>query len=354
MPPWLFPDPFPLTKFGGDDLASAGAKMISRSVQRMSTKMFKSAAAPPAENQRSNRSKSTKSVHFEAQLESVCYFMKDDEPCLIAARISAVTRTNGACDPLKELKSESSLLLHDSTCVLDMISQSADRKDDAPVRVEQVYLSNRKNVTGTLAVANVSFAEHVKVRFTLDGWKTVSETAAEYFGNHRHKGFDTFGFTISLEDQKALKDKTMSFYVCYVANGMEIMDNNNSMNYQVELSKFAHQTGKSSPVENANATATSKSLPQSPATVERASAQASPPGILRLTSSSQKVSKASKYSAGNQLFAPLSRQLKAEVGSFEGKKHHAEVDQGNVPLFKYMDRLSSNANVLSSSQIRLL
>ncbi|KAI1933447.1 hypothetical protein LOZ66_006453 [Ophidiomyces ophidiicola] len=216
---------FPLPSYRDDDLAAAGTKMLSRSVQRMSAKILKSTLPKP-------KAKSTKSVHFEAHLESVCYFMKDDEPCLIAARISAVKRTAGDCDPLREAP----LLLHDSTCVLDLISSR--REQDAPVRVEQVYLSHPKSVSGTLAVASLSFMEHVKVRFSLDGWQTASEAAAEYCGNHRKDGFDTFGFTIRLDDCSAA-GKTMSFCVGYVANGQEFMGTNASSNYEIELSKLA-------------------------------------------------------------------------------------------------------------------
>ncbi|EEP83017.1 predicted protein [Uncinocarpus reesii 1704] len=339
---------FSLPSYREDDLAAAGAKMLSRSVQKMSAKLIRSAIAPLGGSQR-NRSKPTKSVHFEAHLESVCYFMKDDEPCLIAARISAVKRTHGDYNPLKTLNKESPALLHDSTCVLDMISQSADRAADAPVRVEQLYLSNQKSVTGTLAVTNFSFAQRVKVRFTLDGWKTVSETAAEYSGNHRHNGFDTFGFTISLEDQHALKDKTMSFCVCYVANGKEFKEDNGSMNYQVELSKLARQACGIGSIEPPAATQTASS----PAMTKTRPSRVSPPGILRLTMSGSRPSNLPTASTHTSLFGSFSRHSKAETESTDRKQGSRETVQ-DAPLWKYMDRLSTNATTLSSRQIRLL
>ncbi|WEW60275.1 hypothetical protein PRK78_005760 [Emydomyces testavorans] len=319
---------FPLPSYRDDDLAAAGAKMLSRSVQRMSAKIIKSALPPLASSSQRSKSKSSKSVHFEAHLESVCYFMKDDEPCLIAARISAVKRTNGDCDPLHSLSKETPLLLHDSTCVLDLISQSAHRaENDVPVRVEQVYLSNEKNVTGTLAVANISFAKHVKVRFTLDGWKTVSETAAEYFGNHRNKGFDTFGFTIRLEDQDALKNKTMSFCVCYVANnGKEFLDNNDSRNYQIEFSKLAKQASQNMAAGDAPSVA--KSLrASSSATLKSGSPPLSPPGILRPTTPNPKLHKPTSTAPHHSRFASFSRQSKSQAANTHRKQNATETSQ---------------------------
>lgn len=310
---------FTLPSYRDDDLAAAGAKMLSRSVQRMSARFIKSALAPLG-GQKPNKPKSTKSVHFEAHLESVCYFKKDEQPCLIAARISAVKRTSGVYNPLKALSKDSPPLLHDSSCVRDIISQSANRPDDAPVRVEQVYISDQKNLTGTLAIANISFAEQVKVRFSLDDWKTASETAAEYFGNHRSKGFGSFGFTIGLDDEKALKEKTMSFCVCYAVNGKEIMDNNDAMNYQIELSKLAKQASKMGAAESPDS---SSPISSTPGTLKSGFSQLSPPGILRPSTSNFKFKSSSP--SGNSLFGSFSRQSKPEPETVERREPNQTV-----------------------------
>lgn len=348
-----------------DDLAAAGAKMLSRSVQRMSAKFIKSALAPLG-GQKPNKPKSTKSVHFEAHLESVCYFKKDEQPCLIAARISAVKRTNGVYNPLKALTKDSPPLLHDSACVRDIISQSANRPADTPVRVEQVYISDQKNLTGTLSIANISFAQHVKVRFTLDDWKTASETAAEPFDSHSSKGFEKFGFTISLDDEQALKNKTMSFCVCYAVNGKEIMNNDDAMKYQIELSKLASQASKATAIETTDDS--SSPLPSAPGTLKSGLPQRSPPGILRPSTSNSKLK--SSLPSGNSLFGSFSRQSKTETETPErrepapavsiqsilpiGNLQCSYIVHQNTPLWKYMDRLSNSATTLSSRQIRLL
>ncbi|KZV75137.1 carbohydrate-binding module family 21 protein [Peniophora sp. CONT] len=95
---------------------------------------------------------------------------------------------------------------------------------------------------GMVLVRNVSFEKEVTVRFTLDGWETISEVRATYAGHAAPEEFhqdvvgeswDRFRFSISLPDSP---DRTLQLAVRYIAPGKgEWWDSNGGANYTVAL-----------------------------------------------------------------------------------------------------------------------
>ncbi|VDB85354.1 unnamed protein product [Peniophora sp. CBMAI 1063] len=95
---------------------------------------------------------------------------------------------------------------------------------------------------GMVLVRNVSFEKEVSVRFTLDGWETISEVRGTYAGHAAPEEFhldvggeswDRFRFSISLPDSP---DRTLQLAVRFIASGRgEWWDSNGGTNYTVAL-----------------------------------------------------------------------------------------------------------------------
>ena len=192
-----------------------------------------------------------KAVHFDPSLEHVRHFLQVDRPIAVSAGSSPIdmtlddeteypfpNRTRSASPPFEwEIR-------------LTNFPAETGPGMSRPVKVERVYLSSdNKNLMGVIGVQNLAFHKSVVARFTLDYWKTTSEVVADFCSDVRrklaHNELDRFVFSINLEDQTHLENKTLVFCVRYNVQGQEFWDNNNSLNYQVLfLKKAVAQGGK--------------------------------------------------------------------------------------------------------------
>ncbi|KAL8788703.1 MAG: hypothetical protein Q9213_001517 [Squamulea squamosa] len=186
----------------------------------------------------------SKAVHFDCNsLENVRTFYHKDRPIVVSTGTSPAEQYASEIEfPFGEDPATKRAPAYEWEIRLtNFPSETPDRKGK-PVRVERIYLSSdNKNLMGAVAVANLAFHKKVVARFTLDYWKTTSEVVADYNSDVRRKllsdGCDRFVFSIKLEDQAKLEDKTLFFCVRYNVNGQEYWDNNNSVNYQVDFAK---------------------------------------------------------------------------------------------------------------------
>lgn len=233
-----------------EDLADDDLRMRPAMVRKKSGELVRPALRPASAKRRPSSMPGTptysKAVHFDSRLEHVRHFLQVDRPLAVSAGSSPVDSTfdddpefpfSGEDAELKSLPFEWEIHLTNSP------AESAVRKS-LPVRVERVFLSSdNKNLMGAVAAKNVAFHKFVVARFTLDYWKTTSEVVAEYDNDIRRKHVDDdcdrFLFSIKLEDQANLENKTLFFCVRYNVNGQEFWDNNNSFNYQVDFSRMA-------------------------------------------------------------------------------------------------------------------
>ena len=178
-----------------------------------------------------------KAVHFDSRLEHVRHFLQVDRPVAVSAGTSPVDSQD---DDSEFPFSQETRPFEWEIRLTNFPCETLERKS-APVKVERVFLSaDNKNLMGAVVVRNVAFHKFVVARFTLDYWKTTSEVVADYNNDVRRKktdGYDPFLFSIKLEDQANLENKTLFFCVRYNVNGQEYWDNNNSINYRVEFSK---------------------------------------------------------------------------------------------------------------------
>ncbi|KAI9741053.1 MAG: hypothetical protein M1834_002764 [Cirrosporium novae-zelandiae] len=214
-------------------------------VRKKSGELVRPSLRPPSRRRPSSMPGTptfSKSVHFDSHLEHVRHFLQVDKPTAVSAGSSPVDMYEnelefpfGGNDQFRTPPFEWELRL------ANFSSDAVDRKAE-PVTVERIFLSSdNKNLVGTVSVQNIAFNKSVTVRFTLDYWKTTSEVMAEYTQDVRrkqaHDGRDRFSFTIKLADQANLETKTLFFCVRYNVNGIELWDNNRSLNYQVDFTK---------------------------------------------------------------------------------------------------------------------
>ena len=187
----------------------------------------------------------SKAVHFNSDLEQVRTFLQVDRPLAVSAGSSPVQAYESEIEfPFGRSELESHTPSFEWEIRLTNFPCDSLERLSMPVRVERAYLSpDNKNLLGAIAVQNIAFHKLVVARFTLDYWKTTSEVKADFNNDVRRKqandGYDRFIFSIKLEDQANLENKTMFFCVRYNVNGQEFWDNNNSINYQVDFSKKA-------------------------------------------------------------------------------------------------------------------
>ncbi|KAL8665982.1 MAG: hypothetical protein Q9168_007582 [Polycauliona sp. 1 TL-2023] len=186
----------------------------------------------------------SKAVHFDSNsLENVRTFSHKDRPIVVSTGTSPAEQFANEMEfPFGDDPASKRAPAYEWEMRLSNFPRETIERTMMPVRVERIYLSSdNKNLMGAVAVANLAFHKKVVARFTLDFWKTTSEVVADYNSDVRRKllndGCDRFLFSIKLEDQAKLEDKTMFFCVRYTVNGQEFWDNNNSVNYQVDFAK---------------------------------------------------------------------------------------------------------------------
>jgi len=213
-------------------------------VRKKSGELVRPAIRPRSSRRRPSSMPGTptysKAVHFDSNLEHVRHFLQVDRPLAVSAGSSPVEAYES--DVEFPFTSKSDPPFQWEIRLTNFPEDSPERRT-MPVRVEKVFLSSdNKILLGSVAVANLSFHKLVVVRFTLDYWKTTSEVVAEYSNDIRRRqiddDYDRFNFSIKLEDQANLENKTMFFCVRYNVNGQEFWDsNNNNINFQIDFAK---------------------------------------------------------------------------------------------------------------------
>lgn len=126
--------------------------------------------------------------------------------------------------------------------------------EDSLIHLNEIRIGNNPiSAVGFAVVKNLAFEKHVACRFTLDGWTTQSEVAAEYVYPIRDtdSGRDLFKFTLPLTDYSRIGENELEFCIRYAANGQEFWDNNDSNNYRVSFDIKYQNNGDKRPDGNA-------------------------------------------------------------------------------------------------------
>jgi hypothetical protein len=234
------------------DAEDDGYRIAPPMVRKKSGELVKSSLKTPNRSRPSSVPSTPtfpKAVHFDSHLEHVRHFNNTEKPTAVSAGSSPVESFDGETEfpfdgddymtPSYEWEIETPNFPKDLSA-----------RKHLPVRLERVYLStDKQNLLGTVAVANLSFQKKVVVRFTLDFWQTVSEVTAEFNNDIRRKqreeNVDRFTFKVKLHEMANLESKQLFFCIRYCVANQELWDNNEGMNYQVDFKKkFLPQSGK--------------------------------------------------------------------------------------------------------------
>jgi hypothetical protein len=182
-----------------------------------------------------------KSVHFDHLNNRTQHFFQADKTITVVTDSSLLYPLLSEAASLSEVESR-------TTHGIRLTNPTHDGAwhEHKQVHVEHLLLSpDGSTLVGTVAVQNVSFQKLVIVRFTLDDWKTTSETVAIYTKNSGtllSHSCDRFIFNIDLSDVASIGKKVLQLCVRYSVDGRDYWDNNNSMNYHIEFAT----TGKDS------------------------------------------------------------------------------------------------------------
>ncbi|ORX91366.1 hypothetical protein K493DRAFT_317304 [Basidiobolus meristosporus CBS 931.73] len=180
----------------------------------------------------------TKFVHFGVKLEHVKLFQKEQKPESISNPVS-----DDEDDYSSDEDGEYVLTIRLPNFPPPIFSRSI--YNSKTISVDKILLSeDKQDLMGTVQIQNLSFRKVVAIRYTFDFWKTVEEVVADYKDSPvrpcpQFVGIDRFTFTINLENRITFSSlspkKTMFFAVRYQVNNQEFWDNNDGMNYQVDL-----------------------------------------------------------------------------------------------------------------------
>jgi len=193
-----------------------------------------------------------KSVQFkDSDLESVRLYKPMGRPARLFSSATAAsdteTETESDASYLGERQAPKPVV---EQVEVDYIHSSSLRwvpTAESHILLESLSLPPRRDpfatpvLHGTILVRNIAYEKDVSVRFTLDGWDTVSEVRAGYDGPvgdattgpyATHGLWDRFRFTVSLPT--GAHNRTMLLAARYAVTGTgEWWDNNGGENYTV-------------------------------------------------------------------------------------------------------------------------
>ncbi|XP_070576179.1 glycogen-binding subunit 76A-like [Ptychodera flava] len=88
-------------------------------------------------------------------------------------------------------------------------------------------------IFGTVKVCNIAYQKSVKIRYTLNEWKSHVDKQATYVTDSCDGPTDRFSFAITAPTDMEIGSR-VEFAVCYSVKGKEFWDNNDGDNYKFE------------------------------------------------------------------------------------------------------------------------
>ena len=177
-----------------------------------------------------------KTVHFDQDLERVCFFLKADQPSMVATYPCFVTDKPSVHKVRAETPITQEAEWNISTPKFPCRNPT---RNDMPVRVQRVFFSSHRNVLVIfVVVADLAYEKRVVCRYTRDYWKTISETPGQYYRTSSHGGGkknDKFVIIITLPREDDLGSDPFFFCVRYSVAMEEFWDNNSGMNFEVDF-----------------------------------------------------------------------------------------------------------------------
>ncbi|RFN42721.1 carbohydrate-binding module family 21 [Fusarium flagelliforme] len=181
-----------------------------------------------------------KTVHFDQDLEHICFFLKTDQPSIVAISPCYVADNPRFYDNVA-----GTLVPREPEW--DMSTPNFPEQDstrrEMPVRVQRVFFSGRRNVLVIfVVVVDLASEKFITCYFTRDCWKTVSETPAQYYRASSGRDglkYEKFVMSIAFPRDDDLDSGPLLFRVRYSVNKEEFWDNNSGMNFEVYFHRRA-------------------------------------------------------------------------------------------------------------------
>ncbi|KAG2205798.1 hypothetical protein INT47_003981 [Mucor saturninus] len=169
-------------------------------------------------------SKSKKSVSFDPIfLERVCLFRETQAP--------------------QELKEAHDKRLENPPFRLLCPNWPGSENNDSNILLNKKSFTithDNQSIKGKLSIRNLALDKSVSIRYTLDGWTSVTDVDAVFFGpNPKNVAFDIYEFSMDLgfghlSDHGEMRGK-LEFLIRFSAGDMDYMDNNHGRNYQIKI-----------------------------------------------------------------------------------------------------------------------
>lgn len=106
---------------------------------------------------------------------------------------------------------------------------------------KQFHVSDdNQRIKGKVMVRNLALDKSVSIRYTFNGWTTVQDVDATFFGPYlKNTAFDIYEFVMDLghgqlADRGEMRGK-LEFAVRFTAGETDYHDNNNGQNYQIKI-----------------------------------------------------------------------------------------------------------------------
>ncbi|OAC98370.1 carbohydrate-binding module family 21 protein [Mucor lusitanicus CBS 277.49] len=106
---------------------------------------------------------------------------------------------------------------------------------------KQFHVSgDNQSIKGKVMVRNLALDKSVSIRYTFNGWTTVQDVDATFFGPYlKNTAFDIYEFAMELghgqlADRGEMRGK-LEFAVRFTAGETDYHDNNNGQNYQIKI-----------------------------------------------------------------------------------------------------------------------
>lgn len=178
---------------------------------------------------------SSKKVHFDDLPEQTRVFSSADAPSSLESKLCSGTSVAVNA----ELLGYNTFQLNRDERICTLNAAPSLPSPWQPVRLQNLeLLPSGCMIKGTIAVLNLAFQKRVSVRFTFDGWKTVSDVAAEHFQSLLRSHtivYDLFSFMIDAKSPPLDTHGRLQICVSYQVVGEEFWDNNAGENYVIVL-----------------------------------------------------------------------------------------------------------------------
>jgi len=230
-----------------DDTPPRGRPVVKKSGEllRPSLKSPKTAHTSPERSEKSKRSRSLpKCVKFCHDLERIRLYEPEETP-------QSVSESNSDDDILDSGESDEEEAeakmpgfevykkFTDDTVRLHLelpgfVPPQMTSKPP-PAIVESIFLApDRTSLDATIRVQNLAFQKHIMLRYTLDGWRSSSDTPAEYMDSPA-TGTDRFRGRMSILALFKTSEINVEFAVRYLYAEKEYWDNNHGKNYHATI-----------------------------------------------------------------------------------------------------------------------